>query len=219
MPFPKKKKKKTPKWAFQDLWQFSFIPGTRVGMWFALLFIVAAFCCMAWGVVRLFAAGKASGPLPARNALAALAFAAFNVPASLNAAWLSAASVVAMLVVPASRGVARDAASVVWLGVALCAAITALAVYVALVKVSSKKKLFFFSRKSGRPERKRGKEEKTQKTPLKIEKKKKSPTSPGPRRSSGPSPPSRSRTATTPASVSRRWSAWAWPRRRRRRRQ
>lgn len=121
-------------WAFQDLWQFSFIPGTRVGMWFALLFIVAAFCCMAWGVVRLFAAGKASGPLPARNALAALAFAAFNVPASLNAAWLSAASVVAMLVVPASRGVARDAASVVWLGVALCAAITALAVYVALVK-------------------------------------------------------------------------------------
>ena len=169
MPLPKK----TPKWAFQDLWQFSFIPGTRVGMWFALLFIVAAFCCMAWGVVRLFAAGKASGPLPARNALAALAFAAFNVPASLNAAWLSAASVVAMLVVPASRGVARDAASVVWLGVALCAAITALAVYVALVKVSSKKKLFFFSRKSGRPERKRGKEKKTQKTPLKIEKKKK----------------------------------------------
>ena len=160
--------KKTPKWAFQDLWQFSFIPGTRVGMWFALLFIVAAFCCMAWGVVRLFAAGKASGPLPARNALAALAFAAFNVPASLNAAWLSAASVVAMLVVPASRGVARDAASVVWLGVALCAAITALAVYVALVKVSSKKKLFFFSRKSGRPERNRGKEEKTQKPPLKT---------------------------------------------------
>jgi len=171
MPLPKK----TPKWAFQDLWQFSFIPGTRVGMWFALLFIVAAFCCMAWGVVRLFAAGKASGPLPARNALAALAFAAFNVPASLNAAWLSAASVVAMLVVPASRGVARDAASVVWLGVALCAAITALAVYVALVKVSSKKKLFFFSRKSGRPERKRGKEKKTQKPPLKIEKKKKKP--------------------------------------------
>ena len=169
MPLPKK----TPKWAFQDLWQFSFIPGTRVGMWFALLFIVAAFCCMAWGVVRLFAAGKASGPLPARNALAALAFAAFNVPASLNAAWLSAASVVAMLVVPASRGVARDAASVVWLGVALCAAITALAVYVALVKVSSKKKLFFFSRKSGRPERKRVKEKKTQKNPPQNRKKKK----------------------------------------------
>lgn len=105
-------------------------------MWFALLFIVTAFGCMAWGVVRLLAVGKASGPLPtARSApLAALAFAAFNVPTSINAAWLSAASCVAMLVVPASRGVARDAAVVVWLGVALCAAITALAVFVALTK-------------------------------------------------------------------------------------
>ena len=105
-------------------------------MWFALLFIVAAFGCMSWGVARLFAIGKASGPLPtARSApLAALAFAAFNLPASLNAAWLSAASCVAMLVVPASRGVARDAAVVVWLGIALCALITALAVFVALTK-------------------------------------------------------------------------------------
>lgn len=105
-------------------------------MWFALVFIAAAFGCMAWGVARLYAAGRASGPLPtARSApLAALAFAAFNVPASINAAWLSAATIVAALVVPASRGVARDAASVVWIGVALCAGITALAVFVALTK-------------------------------------------------------------------------------------
>ena len=105
-----------------------------MGMWFALIFILAAFGCMSWGVLRLLAIGKASGPLPARNPLAALAFAAFNVPTSINAAWLSAASCVAMLVVPASRGVARDAVSVVWLGVALCALITALAVFVALTK-------------------------------------------------------------------------------------
>ena len=88
--------------------------------------------------------GKASGPLPARNAPSALAFAAFNVPTSLNAAWLSAASCVAMLVVPASRGVARDVASVVWLGVALCAVVTALAVSVALVKVSWSLSFFLF---------------------------------------------------------------------------
>lgn len=100
-------------WAFQDLWQFAFIPGTQVGMWFALLFIVGAFGCFAWGFFRLLATGRASGPLPARNPLAALAFAAFNVPTSINAAWLSAASCVAVLVVPASRGVARDAAAVV----------------------------------------------------------------------------------------------------------
>ena len=103
-------------------------------MWFALFFIIAALGCMAWGVVRLLAIGKASGPLPKRNPLSALAFAAFNVPTSINAAWLSAASCVAILVVPASRGVARDAASVVWLGIALCALITALAVFVALTK-------------------------------------------------------------------------------------
>lgn len=112
-------------WLFQILWQFSFLARTKVGMWFGLAFLIAAFVSMAWAVLRL---KTRFTPVP-RSWHGALTHWAYFVPSSINAAWLSAATIVGAIVV----GVAHNASvtPLRWIGIALVALITLLSLCVA----------------------------------------------------------------------------------------
>ena len=94
-------------------------------MWFGLLFLVGAFASMAWATARLQARFT---PVP-RSWHGALSHWAFWVPTSVNAAWLSAATIVGALVVGVAHGAGVTALR--WIGIALVALITAVAVGVA----------------------------------------------------------------------------------------
>ena len=94
-------------------------------MWFGLLFLVGAFASMAWATARLQARFT---PVP-RSWHGALSHWAFWVPTSVNAAWLSAATIAGALVVGVAHGAGVTALR--WIGIALVALITAVAVGVA----------------------------------------------------------------------------------------
>lgn len=115
-------------WLFQCLWQFSFLARTKAGMWFGLLFLISAFACMAWAALRL----KNRFTAVPRSWHGALTHWAFWVPTSVNAAWLSAATIVGALVVGVAHG--AGVTPLRWIGIALVALITVLGVAVAGLK-------------------------------------------------------------------------------------
>jgi benzodiazapine receptor len=112
-------------WLFQCLWQFSFLARSKVGMWFGLLFLIGAFASMAWAALRL---KTRFTPVP-RSWHGALTHWAFWVPTSVNAAWLSAATIVGAVVVGVAHG--AGVTPLRWVGIALVALVTALAAAVA----------------------------------------------------------------------------------------
>lgn len=84
-------------WLCEMAWQLCFQLQSPLGMWLCLAFILAALLSFGQALVRLYGLKHQHGSLPDLTL-----FLAFWLPTSINTAWLSVASSVAALVVPAA---------------------------------------------------------------------------------------------------------------------
>lgn len=86
-------------WVFEIAWQAFFQLQSPLGMWICLALILGAFVSFGRALLRLYGLKQSQGPLHS-----VLLFASYWLPTSINTAWLSVASSVAALVVPAAYG-------------------------------------------------------------------------------------------------------------------
>ncbi|GLC47369.1 hypothetical protein PLESTB_000166000 [Pleodorina starrii] len=95
-------------WLFQDLWQFVFVRENVVGMWLAAAALIAALAAFQFTLHRL---NGTTHELRARGyaAMPAAAYAFYKLPTAVNAAWLSVATALGILIVPVSYGVSQAA--------------------------------------------------------------------------------------------------------------
>ncbi|KAG2482798.1 hypothetical protein HYH03_018288 [Edaphochlamys debaryana] len=97
-------------WLAQDAWQFFFVRQTTAGMWLCACFLLTACASFQVALARLNGTvqelrsrGLASMP--------AACYVCFKLPTSINAAWLTVASALGLLIIPAAHG-AKQAALV-----------------------------------------------------------------------------------------------------------
>ncbi|PNH12040.1 hypothetical protein TSOC_001051 [Tetrabaena socialis] len=92
-------------WLFQDLWQFAFAQQSVVGMWLAAACLLGALTAFLTALNRL---NGTTQELRARGyaAMPAVAYICFKLPTAINAAWLSVAASLGLLIAPVSYGVA-----------------------------------------------------------------------------------------------------------------
>ncbi|GAB4821575.1 hypothetical protein N2152v2_008621 [Parachlorella kessleri] len=80
-------------WLLASGWQFAFAAQTPGGMWLALLLVLGAFLAMARGLVHMYRLRHQYGSAPDH-----LLYVAYFLPTSINAAWLSVATAVQLLI-------------------------------------------------------------------------------------------------------------------------
>ncbi|GFR50689.1 hypothetical protein Agub_g12941 [Astrephomene gubernaculifera] len=109
-------------WLFQNLWQFAFTRQSMAGMWLSAAALLAALAAFQHTLQRL---NGTTHELRARGyaAMPAAAYICYKLPTSVNAAWLSVATALGLLIVPVSYGVepARLVAPAAVLAVAVTA--------------------------------------------------------------------------------------------------
>ncbi|DBA77609.1 hypothetical protein WJX77_006490 [Trebouxia sp. C0004] len=86
-------------WLFECLWQLLFLAQMPVGMVACLLCLLGALASMLYALSRLYAVKRSNGAVPS-----SLLYVVFFLPTSINAAWLSVASGLGVLIVPLSYG-------------------------------------------------------------------------------------------------------------------
>ncbi|KAK9812246.1 hypothetical protein WJX73_007119 [Symbiochloris irregularis] len=89
-------------WYLESAWQIFFMMETPGAMWICLLLLLLALAAFGWTLSRLYRLKELQGPLSS-----GLLYLLYFMPTSLNTAWLSVASGLGALVVPASYGL-RD---------------------------------------------------------------------------------------------------------------
>ncbi|GIL62699.1 hypothetical protein Vafri_16875 [Volvox africanus] len=94
-------------WLFQDLWQFAFVRESVPGMWLAAFALLGALAAFQLTLHRLSGTTK---ELRARGyaGMPVLAYVFYKLPTAVNAAWLSVAAALGILIVPVSYGVSRE---------------------------------------------------------------------------------------------------------------
>ncbi|KAG2429080.1 hypothetical protein HXX76_011320 [Chlamydomonas incerta] len=94
-------------WLFQDLWQIIFVQQSVVGMYFA-------FGCLAGALAAfVITMGRLNGTaedlrMRGYAGTPALAYIFYKLPTSINAAWLSVATCLGLLIIPVAHGVGQD---------------------------------------------------------------------------------------------------------------
>lgn len=86
-------------WLFECLWQLLFLVQLPVGMVACLVCLLSALGAMLYGLSRLYALTRNQAASPS-----ILLYVLFFLPTSINAAWLSIASGLGVLIVPLSYG-------------------------------------------------------------------------------------------------------------------
>ncbi|KAL3161438.1 hypothetical protein ABBQ32_010324 [Trebouxia sp. C0010 RCD-2024] len=86
-------------WLFECVWQLVFLVRTPLGMVACMIFLLVALASMLFGLSRLYALNRGQASLPS-----ILLHVLFFLPTSINAAWLSVASGLGVLIVPLSYG-------------------------------------------------------------------------------------------------------------------
>ncbi|KXZ48865.1 hypothetical protein GPECTOR_25g450 [Gonium pectorale] len=91
-------------WLFQDVWQFLFVRESVVGMWFAAVALIGAYVSFLLALQRL---NGTTRELRARGyaTMPAGAYVCYKLPTAINAAWLSVATCLGLLIVPVAHGV------------------------------------------------------------------------------------------------------------------
>ncbi|KAG2449978.1 hypothetical protein HYH02_000082 [Chlamydomonas schloesseri] len=94
-------------WLFQDLWQIIFVQQSVVGMYFSFLCLAGA---LASFVVTMGRLNGTAEDLRMRGypGTPALAYIFYKLPTSINAAWLSVATCLGLLIIPVAHGVGQD---------------------------------------------------------------------------------------------------------------
>ncbi|GLI62202.1 hypothetical protein VaNZ11_004793 [Volvox africanus] len=94
-------------WVFQDLWQFAFVRENVPGMWLAAFALLVALVAFQLTLHRLSGTTK---ELRARGyaGMPVLAYVFYKLPTAVNAAWISVAAALGILIVPVSYGVSRE---------------------------------------------------------------------------------------------------------------
>lgn len=87
-------------WLFECAWQLAFIHQTTTALWFCTVFLLAALYQFVRSLLRLFSLLEYR-----RQNIPASLYILFLLPTSINAAWLSVASCLGILIVPVSYGV------------------------------------------------------------------------------------------------------------------
>jgi len=85
-------------WLSACAWQFAFVQQTPSGMWLAAVLISLSLIFMAHGLSRLYSQSNVFG-----SSNSTLVYAAFFLPTSISAAWLSVATTVQFLIAMSSQ--------------------------------------------------------------------------------------------------------------------
>lgn len=107
-------------WYLESAWQVFFLMQTPGGMWICLVLLCGALAGFGWTLSRLYRLKEQQGPLSS-----GLLYLLFFLPTSMNTAWLSVATGLGALVVPASYGLQQhlDAFAVALAIVVTCAGV------------------------------------------------------------------------------------------------
>ena len=94
-------------WLAAAAWQFAFVQQTPGGMWLAAILIASSLAAMSQGLARLYKQRDAFG-----SAGSTLVYAAYFLPTSIMAAWLSVATAVQLVIAASSQMQSLDALSI-----------------------------------------------------------------------------------------------------------